>query len=90
MIVVVWREISEADIRPVDGYQSQMFQMFSVYGRKIYQRPPQSLLHNSAVGKGGHCASNLRQITAKLPLTMWKTTSTCVLDPFRNGLSRSL
>ena len=64
-------------------------QMFLVYGRRIYQHPSQSLLHNSAVGKGGHCASNLRQRTAKLPLTMWKSTSTCVLDPFRNGLSRS-
>ena len=89
MTVVVWEEISEADIRPVQLMDIKP-QMFSLYGRKIYQRPPQSLLHNSAVGKGGNCASNLSQITAKLPLTMWKSISTCVMDPFRNSLSRSL
>ena len=86
MTVVVWEEISEADIRPVDGYQTS--NVFGIW-MEDFQRLPQPLLHDSAVGKGGHCASSLRQITAKLPLTMWESTSTCVLDPFQNGLSRS-
>ena len=87
MTVAVWEEISEADTRPVDGYQTS--NVFGIW--------TQDLSAPAAVTSPQQCCWERRPLcfkfeanNSKASSLMWKSTSTCVLDPFGNGLSRSL